>query len=155
MSRSRKLVVKSRFSPTTKAMPDRRQRQYAHILEQQLDRQLARGVPFDEALRRAKEIAARTVNKLRAERAAGRLVCAPDRRMRRSRRKVKCRVDRGPKLVRQGGSRRLWYPGKKAAKVYACLKHGRRFKTKAALLAHLRSHGRKPLRYGLLADAIG
>lgn len=132
-------------------MPDRRQRQYRHVLESALDRQIARGVPFDEALRRAREIAARTVNKLRAARARGRIVCAPNRRMRRGRRRVKCRVDRGPKLVRQGGSRRPWYPGKRGREVHACLKHGRRFKTKAALLAHLRSHGGKILRYGLLA----
>lgn len=131
---------RSRFS-SKQTISDRRQRQYKHVLESTLDRLLDRGVPFTEAFKEAQEIAARTVNKFRAARERGRLVCKPDRRMRRGRRAVKCRVDRGPKLIRQGGSRRQWYPGKKSAReVYACLRHGQKFKTRAALLKHYRSH---------------
>ena len=128
-----------RCSPT-RLVPDRRERQYKHVLESALDRLLARGEPFGDALRRAKETAARTVNKLRAKRATGRTICKPDRRMKRGQRAIRCRVDRGPKLVGKGGSRRPWYPGKKGREVYACLAHGRRFKTRAGLLAHYRSH---------------
>lgn len=89
----------------------------------------------------AKKIAAATVNKYRAERAAGKKVCKGKGAKR------TCKTVRGPKLVGQGGSRRQWYPGKKVTsgkkaakgkKLY-CLKHRRPFKTKAALASHYRS----------------
>lgn len=127
-----------------KAVPDRRQRHYLHVLENALGTRLGRGEPFASALEGAEETAARTVNRFRAARASGRVLCKPDRRMKRGQRVVKCRVDRGPKLVGQGGSRRAWYPGKKLTPgkrpIYACLMHTRRFKTKGALLRHYRTH---------------
>ena len=102
----------------------RLERMYRHVLESEM----ARGRSYKVARR----IAAATVNRHRAARARGRTVC----------RSVYCRYDQGPALIGEGGSRRQWYPGKKTGKreVFACLGHGRRFRSKAGYLAHLRSH---------------
>jgi hypothetical protein len=55
---------------------------------------------------------------------------------------VVCRVQRGPRLVTRGGSRRQWYPGKRAARgrraLFVCLEHARRFRSRKALLIHYR-----------------
>lgn len=79
-----------------------------------LESALDRGASEKEA----KTLAARVVNKRRAMLAKKR---------------------RGPRLISQGGTRRAWYPGKGTALV--CLKHRRRFKTRAGLASHRRSHG--------------
>lgn len=93
-------------------VPLKLERMYKRILESLLDR--------GRSLKVAERIAAATVNKRRARLA---------------------RVRRGPRLVSRGGSRRQWYPGKRRGREkFACLEHGRRFKTKAALRAHYRSH---------------
>jgi len=67
--------------------PGKRERQYKHVLAGEL----AAGKSEKAATR----IAAATVNKFRAARAAS---------------------GQGPALVTEGGSRRQWYPGKAAAK---------------------------------------
>lgn len=110
------------------AMPVR-ERQFKHILESYLDR----GFSLKVATHRA----AATVNKYRSELSRGKRVC------RGKKKKRSCRVKRGPQLIGRGGSRRQWYPGKgrvSGRERFACLEHGRRFKTRAAMLAHYRSH---------------
>jgi len=106
-------------------VPIKLERMFLRIRESYLDRGLS--------LKTATQRAAATVNKHRASLATGRSVCSIKRGKR------KCKVRRGPKLVGRGGSRRQWWPGKKRAReTFACLEHGRRFKTKAGLLSHYR-----------------
>lgn len=108
----------------------RRERQYKHILESYLDR----GYSVKEATARA----AATVNKYRSRLARGVRTCTTRRRRR------VCRVRRGPRLVTRGGTRWQWYPGKRRGRErYVCLEHRRRFRTKAALVAHYKSHRRR------------
>jgi hypothetical protein len=107
----------------------KRERQYKHVLE----RALSDGLPLAEA----QALAARVVNKERAARAKGKLVCRPTRKG------VYCHVEQGPQLVGQGGSRRQWYPGKKRTdELFVCLQHDLTFKQRADLLTHYRSHRR-------------
>jgi len=91
------------------------ERQYHHIVESYIDK----GFSYDAAVARA----APTANKQRAKRA---------------------REGTGPKLVGKGGGRQQFYPGKRRTKDrFFCLKHNRRFKSKAGQLAHFRGreHG--------------
>lgn len=91
---------------------------FLHIRENYLNK----GVPLKTATSRA----AATVNRRRASLG---------------------RAGRGPRLVRYGGSRRQWYPGKKVRReIFACLEHGRKFKSKAGLVNHYRSHHRRAAR---------
>jgi hypothetical protein len=107
-----KYVTGSAFAKA--AVPDRLERMYKHVFESSLDR--------GQSMAAAARIAAATVNKHRAAHAGkkGR-----------------------PKLVTKGGSRHQYYPGK--AKYFGrpdkfvCLKHEKRFRTKAALYSHYRS----------------
>jgi hypothetical protein len=92
----------------------KRERQYKHVLENLLDS----GKP----LKVAERIAASVVNKTRRRFA---------------------RKGRGPKLIKHGGSRRQWYPGKPHKGPWRCLSHRKRFKSKAGWLSHMRSHRRK------------
>jgi hypothetical protein len=92
------------------------QRMFKHIVENYLDR----GYSVKDAEKRA----AMTVNRYRAKSA---------------------KKHKGPKLISKGGTRHQWYPGKKLAgkkakKTWQCLKHKRKFKSKAGLLTHYRSH---------------
>ncbi len=108
-------------------IPLKLERMYRHIVESYLDRGLS--------LKTAEARAAATVNKRRAVLSRGKRTC------RRKRGREYCRTQRGPKLIGRGGSRRQWYPGKKRGRAsYVCLEHDRRFKTKAALKSHYRSH---------------
>ena len=119
----------------------KRERHYRRILESVLDRQLARGKPFGDAHKLAKQVAARTVNKYRAAiagtGAAGKRTC----RVKAGR--TLCRTVRGPQRVSRGGGRQQWYPGKRTPGMkerLVCLRHGRRFKSKAGWVTHFRSH---------------
>ena len=108
-----------------------RERQYKHVLEAALD--------AGKSWKDAQALAARVVNKERSRLARGKVVCR-----KRGRNGVYCRVKQGPQLVTRGGSRRQWYPGKRRAgrrELHVCLKHGKRFKTKAGMLAHYRGRG--------------
>lgn len=94
----------------------KRERQYKHIYESLIDR--------GKSLTVAARIAAATVNKYRAKLS---------------------KAHKGPKLIRQGGSRNQYYPGKivkNKKEVFQCLKHRKRFKTKPGMLSHYRSHNR-------------
>ena len=108
-----------------------RERQFKHVLESAID--------AGKSWKDAQALAARVVNKERARLARGKPVCKPSKR---SHNGTYCRVKQGPELVTRGGSRRQWYPGKRRVagrrEQYACLKHGRKFKTKAGMLAHYR-----------------
>lgn len=128
--------------PRRTAPPTKLERMFKHVLESSLDQ--------GHSLARAEQIAASTVNKHRASLARGRITCKP-RRKPNGRTVVHCRVARGPKLVRDGGSRRQWYPGKKRAKGkkkerLTCLAHGRSFKTRGGLKRHYASHHRRAMR---------
>lgn len=108
-------------SPTHRksATPSKRERQFKHVYESGVDRGLSH--------KAAEALAARVTNKQRAKDA---------------------RVGKGPKLVTRGGSRRQWFPGKAKAlgkrEKFVCLKHRRKFKTKAGMRSHFRGrlHGR-------------
>lgn len=113
-------------------VPAKLERMYKHVLESYLDR--------GYSLKTATARAAATVNKYRSKLARGVRSC------RKVRGRRTCHTRRGPQLVTRGGSRRQWYPGKGRAtgrrEKFVCLKHDRRFKTKAALLAHYKRHRR-------------
>ena len=117
------------------------QRMREHVLESTYDRLVDEGRSHAEAITVATRVANATVNKHRAALARGKTTCGTRRG------RTTCRTSRGPELVTRGGSRRQWYPGKKTGKkeTYACLAHGRRFKTKTGWLSHMRSsaHGKR------------
>ena len=126
--------MSSRSTPAIRrAMPDKLVRMYHHVLESAMDS----GWSYPVAV----ELAARTVNKHRAKLAHGYYATE-------GRGKKKHRVwKRGPKLVTRGGTRTQWWPGKKVKKkVLYCIKHRRKFKSKAGLKSHYRGKQHRKVR---------